>query len=402
MSEVKYLVKVDAVANNNKFYRMIPMGNNFRVEYGRLGNSSYRTQTYPMSQWYSKFNEKLGKGYVDQSHLVFEEVVKIPGSEKQYKEIEDKAVAEIINRLQVMARQVIAKNYRVTTNNVTSMMIQEAQRMINRLTYTTDLYSFNSILEAIFAVIPRRMNKVSNYLADSTSQFGKIISREQSLLDAMAGQVNQIIVQPQKSEAETTDKTILESLGITMRPVTAKEEASIKKMLGMCAPGYVNAWRVENLKTRERYRRFKKENNIKNTMILFHGSRNENWFNIIQSGLLLRPSNVVITGKMFGCGIYFAKKAIKSKGYTSLYGSRWANGNSNLGFLALYEVAIGTPFDVYGYNNNYNTLDKKKLQSISPGAHCLYAHKGQILKEDEVVIYDEAQATIKFLLELKN
>jgi hypothetical protein len=38
--------------------------------------------------------------------------------------------------------------------------------------------------------------------------------------------------------------------------------------------------------------------------LYWHGSRNENWFNIMQTGLLIRPSGAVHTGSMFGDGIY--------------------------------------------------------------------------------------------------
>ena len=65
----------------------------------------------------------------------------------------------------------------------------------------------------------------------------------------------------------------------------------------------------------------------KNKKLLWHGSRNENWMSIISNGLILNP-NAVITGKMFGQGIYFAPKSRKSFGYTSYDGSYWARGNS--------------------------------------------------------------------------
>lgn len=35
-----YLVKVEPGANNNKYYRMIPNGDYFTVQYGRIGVTS--------------------------------------------------------------------------------------------------------------------------------------------------------------------------------------------------------------------------------------------------------------------------------------------------------------------------------------------------------------------------
>ena len=91
--------------NNNKYYKMIPRGDYFDVEYGRVG-ASCQSRSYPTSQWDKKYNEKIKKGYVDQTHLVQDLIqIEVPKSkENNYKEIENKAIAEIVQRLQDMAR----------------------------------------------------------------------------------------------------------------------------------------------------------------------------------------------------------------------------------------------------------------------------------------------------------
>lgn len=57
----KYLVMVEADANKNKYYRMIPHGDSWTAEYGRIGSSSQR-RNYPIRQWNTKYNEKSEKG----------------------------------------------------------------------------------------------------------------------------------------------------------------------------------------------------------------------------------------------------------------------------------------------------------------------------------------------------
>jgi poly [ADP-ribose] polymerase len=118
----------------------------------------------------------------------------------------------------------------------------------------------------------------------------------------------------------------------------------------------------------------------------------------MQSGLVLRP-NAVITGKMFGEGIYFAPSAQKSFGYTSHTGSYWARGDSPIAFMSLFDVAYGNPYDVYNHGDFFR-FDYKRLQEAKPNANCLHAHAGQLLHNDEVVIYKENQITIKYLVEL--
>jgi len=49
---------------------------------------------------------------------------------------------------------------------------------------------------------------------------------------------------------------------------------------------------------------FVEQEQVKDVRLFWHGSRNENWWSIINTGLVLRPTNAVITGKMFGYGIY--------------------------------------------------------------------------------------------------
>ena len=136
--------------------------------------------------------------------------------------------------------------------------------------------------------------------------------------------------------------------------------------------------------------------------MLFHGSRNENWWSIIQTGLILRPTNAIINGKMFGYGIYYAPKARKSLGYTSLNGSYWTKGHSSSGFMALMDVAYGKPYDVYSFDSKYYNFNYDALQRNCPGANCLHAHEGNMLRNDEIIIYKEEQSTIKYLVELKN
>lgn len=399
----RYLVMVTASANNNKYYKQIPNGDSWTAEYGRIGSSPQR-RTYSMSQWESKYREKIRKGYVDQSELV-EDLIQVekPKTNSKYKEIENKAIAEIVERLQSMAKKAISDNYTISSNKVTQAMVDEAQTIITSLLSVDNVTTFNDTLLKLFTTIPRKMSDVKYYLANKTEDFAKIIQKEQDLLDVMRGQVvqHQIVDEPEQ-EIEKSENTILEQLGLVFEECDNNDIATIKTSLGSCADKFYKAWRVKNLKTQKKYDDFVKENNITDTKLLFHGSRNENWWSIINSGLMLKPTNAVITGKMFGYGIYYAPKARKSLGYTSLSGSYWARGNSNSGFMALMDVAYGKPFDVYSFDSKYYNFNYDSLQRTCPGANCLHAHEGSMLRNDEIIVYKEEQCTIHYLIELKN
>ena len=396
-----YLLMV-TTNNNNKFYRMIPHGDTFEVEYGRVGATCQHT-SYPIRQWDKKYNEKIKKGYVDQTHLVQDLIQKEPvKAGNEYKEIENKVIAEIVQRLQNMARQKIQANYKVSSQQVTQAMVDEAQNVIDDLINKTTVKDFNATLLTLFTVIPRKMGNVNDYLSKSEKDFTKILKDEQDLLDVMRGQVvtHTVEKEPVKADANNIDKTITEAMGLVFEEVDDSEVEMIKEKLGEISNRFHKAWRVRNIRTQKRFDDFAEKENIKTRKLLWHGSRNENWWSIINTGLVLRPTNAVITGKMFGYGLYYAPKAQKSKGYTSLDGY-WSGQHENFGFMALMDVAYGKPYDVHSFDSKYYDFNYEKLQKECPGANCLHAHAGRMLRNDGIIVYKEEQCTIRYLVELR-
>lgn len=406
MAEIRptYLIMV-TTANNNKYYNLFPEGNQFRVEYGRV-DATKTTTYYPMSKWNSQISSKLKKGYQDVTDLKKDLVQEISAAnpESPYKEIENAAVRAIVEKLQNLARETIRKNYTIKASSVTQDMIDAAQKIIDNLANeSSTLEEFNNNLLKLFTVIPRKMGNVRDYLANKTDDFARIVSKEQDLLDVMRGQIYVKQNDEPITVTEKKQKTILEELGLVVEEATSEDIALIKTLMKESVGKFKNAWRVTNVKTQECFDKFVKENNIKDTRLLFHGSRSENFWSIIKTGLVLRPTNAVITGKMFGYGVYYAPKCAKSIGYTSLAGSYWARGGNNTAYMALFDVAYGTPYDVYSFDSKYYNLDYNRLQQFKPGANCLHAHTDKgMLRNDEIVVYKEDQMTIKYLIEIGN
>ena len=402
MSEVKYLVKVDPDANNSKYYKMIPNGESFKVEYGRLGNASFRTAEYSISQWNKKYKEKIKKGYEDKSELIQELVQDLDEENENnpYLPIPNKAIQTIVDRLQNYANEEIKRHYKVSSQQVTNAMIEEAQELINSLNKFTDsIESFNNVLIELFKVIPRKMKTVKENLATKLDDIPNIYQREQDLLDVMKGQVVQVKMKTTIKKEDTKKQNILEAMGLKFESVSEEDVKIIKKELGDIQDRYYNAWKVENVKTQKVFDEYMDTVEDKTTKLLFHGSRSENWWSIINSGLVLRP-NAVISGKMFGSGIYFAPKARKSLGYTSLDGSYWVNGNSNCGFMAIFEIHYGNPYITYDnsiFNYNFSYSDLKNLGEYDS----VHAKAGKSLRNDEIIVYQECQCTIKYLIELR-
>lgn len=403
-----YLVSVTEV-NNNKYYKMHDRGDGrFDVEYGRIGSTCTKME-YPISKWNSKYNEKLRRGYKDVTELHLGELVATqPGTKDKitYAPIPDKQIAELVKHLMALARRTVSQNYKVSSEAVTQAMVDAAQSIIDKLVPMScgkSVDNFNQQLLELFSVIPRRMSHVNDFLANEAKDFSRIVSAEQNLLDVMRGQVQNQPPQLACDDSISADsRTILEAMGLELKAVTAKDIQLIKKELGECSGLYSRAWKVVNKRTQKMFDEFLDKNGKRlKTLYLWHGSRNENWWSIINAGLLLRPANAIINGKMFGYGIYFANKARKSVGYSSLRGSIWANGDSDLAFLALYKVIYGRPHDVSQWSPTYSTMTYDKLKQLDPGAGCVHAHGGVSLRNDEIIVYQEEQLTISYFVELK-
>ena len=115
---------------------------------------------------------------------------------------------------------------------------------------------------------------------------------------------------------------------------------------------------------------------------------------------MIRPSNAVITGSMFGHGVYFADKAQKSIGYTSLRGSYWASGSNGSAMLALYEIHQGKQKEILNWSNSHSQLNESKM--TKEGYDSVFAKGGADLRNNEFITYNTDQSTIKYLVEIGN
>ena len=428
MENVKavYLIMVNPDnkgVDSNKYWNAYPQSNGtFIVRYGRVGGTE-QSHIYNMSQWDKKIKEKLKKGYVDVSGN-YQEVIEDSkenvdeNTEDEFALIKNNSVREIIRRLYEYANNVIQSSYKVQADVVTQKMVDDAQKILDDLNINyknMSVEDFNEKLIKLFVTIPRKMKRVADHLVGNKDEFASVLEEEQSILDTMAGQVyqpkeKQIHINLDGSEYK---ESMLEKMGITMEDATDEDVEIIKKAMGDSAHRFVKAWRVSNYETEKRYKRYVAKNNIGNIRLLCHGSRNQNWFNILKTGMLIRPSCAIATGNLFGLGLYWSNPdkynggVAKSIGYTSVRSAYWTGGGSDTGFIAFFDVAIGDSYDVYSFGSQYYDFNLEKLQQTKPGAWSLWAHGqgsrngGSTLINDEIIVYNVNQATVRYLVEIK-
>lgn len=362
----------------NKIFRMLSTENRIDVEFGHIGNKLYK-KSYPLSVWDEIYQEKIKCGYVDQTGLLNNNnVVTLKLSQTE-------SINEVLENLRAISRQMISDNYRGNMVNVSEEAINKSKELLKKLEITENVYDFNSILFELFSMIPRKMNNVIQNTAKDQDDFYKIIERENDLLRNL---------QVLKTDSVSPD------IPIICRECTSDEITKIRSMLDTSSlRKFKRAWSVTNPEIDQKFSSYMKKNNIKKTRELFHGSRSENWWSILTTKLLLQPSNVVKSRAMFGRGIYFADKADKSMGYTSIRDSRHAAGKSDKGYLAIYEVATGHEYDVKIWKSSMTDFNESSFIREHKDCNSLHAHAGVNLINDEYIVYNENACRIKYFLE---
>lgn len=409
MGKVARLVMVTG-ENNNKYYNLTENTSTgmIDVEYGRV-DSTKQTTTYPMSKWDSLIKSKVKKGYKDITDLVATEVTTTTNNDDKEIFISNcKKVEALIKELQGFAKATIQKNYKVSASKVTKKMVDTAQDLIDKLTNAykngSTYDDLNKIILEIYTTIPRKMGNVKDYLLQSGNkkEIEELIDEEQKLLDTMAGQVmSNDAENNQDTNTEEKDNNkinLLDQLGLKVQHISDKQIIDmVKKLMGDSANLIGEVFEVINLKTQPKYDDKLNKTSVKKESLLWHGSRNQNWYNIIQTGLLIRPAGAIHTGSMFGDGLYFANKAKKSIGYTSLSGSYWASGSDRKSFLALFAVNLGNEKHITHHTSDCYRYSENNIKPYDS----VYAHGGADLINDEFIVYNPHQCTIKYLVEIK-
>lgn len=416
MKRYAYLLCVDSNENHNKFYEITENDNgSLDIVHGRVGAAKPMHKHY--ESWEKDFvslkSSKEAKGYQDRTSLHAEktDVSQSAVDELSYQPVEDPVVQAALERVIQASRMFMKQNYTVKAQDVTPKMLNEAALDIQRLNDIAArnspcaLYDFNKTLQELFTDVPRAMQNVKAYLAETTADFDKIISRETKMYDNLKGIVGMTVQAAQKGTNTDKNMTVLEAHGMTMRQVNYAEEDRITKHLGedyfgtKCERRFVRAFAVENLETRKRYEQFKKDHDIspKEVKLFYHGSKVENFYSIMQTGLSLNP-DARVTGKMFGQGLYFAPECRKALNYMDVSGARWNSGTQHTGYTAIFSVALGKAYEPdHVLGSGFTSRD------LPHGCTSVFASKRNPhlhLKNDEYIVFNQDACTIKYLMEM--
>lgn len=136
-----------------------------------------------------------------------------------------------------------------------------------------------------------------------------------------------------------------------------------------------------------------------NTALLFHGTRSVNVPGIMRTSFRLPAElvGVVITGAMFGGGIYFADDWMKSANYTSLSGGYYSSGSGGVrgrgAFMFACDTVLGEAHVAPG-PRGYTGAPK--------GTHCIFGKAGTSgVQNNEWITFKKESTRLRYLVEFE-
>ncbi len=371
----------------------------------------------PMTEWDNVKQGLIRKGWVlfTERRLHDKKVTKKETSfdGQKFKPEEDERVSDILRRLWMYSNKETEESYTYRAQDIPQEMLDKGTQILADLRDKHKGMSeaaFNAALMQYFAYVPRRMKRLvctRNAQGRTTlEKMENILKDEEDKLAFLLDQIKTIAaLQAGDDDTGKPTKTATELFGLEWSVATPAEEEYVKSLMDDRNRAHVlNIWKVRNLKTSKRFddfcskHGFTEDNGISH---LWHGSPAQNWWSISANGLWLKPG---LNGGMFGPGLYFAPESDKSVGYTGF--GCWRGEGSDNGFLALNKVATGKPF--WYYEQGGQSSDMCLTAMKRHGTDCLWAHSrahdksgNSTLYRDEVIIYDDAQTTMEYLVEVQ-
>lgn len=449
------LNKTDLEGGNNKFYLIeahkSKNGSQFRLFscYGRVGQEGMKEERIPpqdepslLSAFESLKAEKTGKskGYTEiamanvkvgsdigKAKILSDDIKKdkiiTSGNDKKEKAkiIMDKTIEKLINRLYTEAGQAIKNqlsgSLKSTAENplgtLTLTQIKLGRDILGKIhelltakpklkgTIHKDLVSLsNQFFSAIPQTIPHRPKPSEGQVA-LDSWLNTIVLNDEKRLDdkeELMGLLSDVQGMVDGFATTDVDKKY-EEIGCNYIYLSKEDDdrQRIEKYMRASRSDrhdwgvdIINIWRVDVKGQKAKHEPVMME--IGNVKPLFHGSRPANILGICKHGLLLRPPGAIVTGSMFGNGLYFADQSSKSEQYSFSggWGSRYG---SDTYFMFVADVALGK---IKEYENAQMTLQKSPS-----GYDSVLGKKGHNLAHNEYIIYNIKQHVLHYLIEFK-
>lgn len=424
----KTLNFLDAMNNSNKYYtiELHECKGKYRVftDYGRLGGSSTKqvreTDNLAVAQkeFESIAKSKMKKGYKEielaQSSTGSQKAKElIDASEIKQKTKSRKKKSQLEPEIQEFVKQIFDEAGRKLSQLVKGDINSDGASPLGKLS-TKQIEKGRSILNEIAQIVNLRpnlstqdvLNFTNEYYANIPKVFGSKISPEQIAIKSLARISEEMDILKFYEDALRMGGVLYDAENID------KQYKSLNSDIGILDPAsdkykelvhYVNstesrhhgvALQVKRIFTVKQKNAPAFDDSYGNVRELFHGSRSANLPGILSTNLRLPKSlgnGVVITGAMFGPGIYFASQSTKSSQYScSRFGGTMNKYPTAYMFVA--GVALGNVYEVE--NAHYFHEAPKGYDSVR-------GVEGRSLLHDEYIVYRENQQELRYIVEFE-
>jgi poly [ADP-ribose] polymerase len=412
------LIKTEVESNNNKFWtgQLFDDGT-VKASWGRVGYSGDSGE-WPGGDDYlqKKIKEKNKKGY-SELKTVSSVVTASQSSGNQVKDRDLHAIAKtqlikssnpilerLIKRFVDANVHKITSSTQITYNSTTGLFatplgivtiegITEARDLLADLAPIVRGRKFGTdsdrLLSKYLRLIPQHLG-MGRFSTETVIPDDNAIQKQNDLIDSLESSYQALQTTPATPNSPTKAQEQVFQVDMDVLTDAAERsrldryfESSKKRM-----HGYDNVRVKEIFKVNIHDMTNGFESNTTPIKEVFHGTSVANTLSILKSGLKVSPpSTAAIAGKMFSNGIYGAINSSKSMGYTF---GRWTGASSgDNGYLFICDFSMGKIHTAYS--------------ACSPprGYDSIWAKAGQSLQNDELIVYRNSQAKIKYLLEVK-
>lgn len=415
--EKKCLRKLDPETNAHCFYDLVPnnMGTitcDVGARFGKLGEQSLNMieqgevlrPPFASYLFWPKYNCLLANGYEDMtSDLVDADDDPVEALFKAEAQVEDDAASTLYRHLLDGAKSALSEfNVDFLSNKLpwNRVQLNSCKRYFDKLADCTTIDEMNEILNKLVAIFNPKFDHrkgitLQTYripILENPKKQQEAITR---VIEEWEARINSMetILGGKKKEKEETYLSPFGNIAVTY--ATKEEHEKIRKQFHIGDRYQFTLYKINAPDYNKRFDDYCKEKDITQFEELIHGSRTGNWVSIIENGLYVpKSSAAVANGSAYGMGIYTARDFNKSLGYTDFHGSKWANGNAEMGYIGVYRTAYGKPYFPKGGGDYAREVEKS-------GCNCLDAKAGSgygfIM--DEIIFYHEEAVTPEYIIE---
>ncbi len=432
MSDVIYIVcsstgpTTTSESNSNKFHKWIKQSDGqWLHSWGRVGDAG-SSQLDPEAKMQKKLKESLRKGYkqIEVAADAGSGTVNGPAITKQ--DVRQKAIDEIAggdNGLKDLVAMLVDRNTRDITSTttlkvntstglfqtdggviVTRQVVDDARDLLGKIKVTLNGPTIRSksaenaadqlaceYLMRIPTNIGRNRPTFENVFPDKPS-----VDKQEQILDALLGSLD-MLSKPQPQAKDEPKVEVKRTWNVSLKPTDNDELKRIDKYfrstfqsMHAAAQAGLKPKRAWTLTISHMNENFDKDGaKVGNVKELWHGTRVGNLLSILSRGLIIPPW--ADAGRMFGDGIYFSDQSTKSLNYAYGY---WGGGRKdNTCYMLLNDVAMGKP---------YIPKSSGSWKKAPDGCDSTFARAGEVVHNNEMIVYRASQCRVTRLVEFGN